>query len=147
MSETLVGAWSLEAFEMRVDDGSVLHPMGPEPGGSLIYTATGEVSALVYRKDRPPIAAGDPMKATPEESGANFRGFVAYHGRFTDQLSDGRVIHHIERCLIPNWEGQDHVRHARIVDGRLELTTDPLAFGGQGLAVAALVWKRKGGAA
>ena len=71
----LVGSWSLKSFEIRRDDGPAIHPFGEQVQGSLIYTASGRMSAQLMRSDRPTIEAGDQMKATAGEMEANYKGY------------------------------------------------------------------------
>ena len=110
LSVPIVGAWRLRSFEIRRDDGGVVRPFGAEPEGSLIYTESRRYSAQVMRPDRPMFASGDQMKGTPQEVEANYTGVVSYYGRFDFDPEGGFVVHHVERSLFPNWEGEGQKR-------------------------------------
>ena len=149
MSQTIInppflGAWRLVSFELRREDGEVIQPFGPDAQGSLIYAASGSFSFQIHRTDRPRIAAGDQMKSSEEETVLNYRGYVAYHGRYLWNGGDGTVTHRVTGSLFPNWEGTEQKRFVRIVGGRLEMETPPTQWGGGEVVVAATVWQRDG---
>jgi hypothetical protein len=139
-----LGSWRLVSFALRREDGEVTQPFGPDAQGSLIYADSGCFSFQIHRTDRPHIAAGDQMKSSEEETVLNYRGYVAYHGRYLWNSGEGTVTHRVVGSLFPNWEGRDQKRFVRIVGGRLEMETPPTQWGGGEIVVAATVWQREG---
>ena len=145
VSPPFVGAWRLLRFQLHQEDGEIILPFGESVGGSLIYTPDGSFSYQTHRNDRPPVAAGDQMKSSEEETMLNYRGYVAYHGRWLWHPGEGAVTHRVEGSLFPNWEGGDQKRFVRLVAGRLELFTPPTQWGGGEVIKALTVWERRSG--
>ena len=140
----LIGSWRLVSFALRREDGEVVLAFGQDAQGRLVYTAAGTFSFQIHRTDRPSIAAGDQMKSSEEETVLNYRGYVAYHGRYVWNADDNTVVHKVEGSLFPNWEGTDQLRYVRITGGRLEMETPPTQWGGGEIGSAATVWEREG---
>lgn len=65
------------------------------------------MSALLARADRPRFR-GQWNEIADTQKAAALDGLVAYGGRFSD-FGD-RLVHHVETCWIPNWEGRDLIR-------------------------------------
>ena len=55
--EQLVGAWKFLSMRAKKPDGQVLHPYGEDLYGMLVYTASGHMSFLGMRRDRPQFAS------------------------------------------------------------------------------------------
>jgi hypothetical protein len=134
-----VGGWRLLSWENRAADGRVSHPMGRDPVGYLIYTAEGRFSVTISRRRRARFAAGDLLAGSAEEKGTAVEGFVAYAGRYS--VERGRVVHHVELSLFPNWVGTDQERTAELCTDTLVLSAGPLLLAGEE-QVARLVWER-----
>jgi len=141
VARQLVGAWRLISFEIRREDGALIHPFGKDATGSIIYTGNGRMTAQVLRGGRPLSAAEDQMQGTPEEIEAYYKGCVAYFGSYEVNVEEGFVIHHVEGSLYPNWEGDDQKRFFKFSGNRLQLSTPPMKWGG-GEMTAVLVWER-----
>jgi len=119
----LVGTWRLVSWESRDADGEVSHPFGREPLGYLIYTADGYMSAILTPVDRLPFAAGDILRGTGEEQARAAATCIAYAGPYT--VHEGRVLHHVETSLFPNWVGGAQERRYALEGDRLSLSTAP----------------------
>jgi hypothetical protein len=141
-SVPIIGAWKLISFEIRKEDGEVIHPYGQNVYGSIIYTESGRFAAQVMRPGRPQLAAGDQMKGTSEEIKANYEGVVSYFGPYEFDAESGFVLHHVEGSLFPNWEGQAQKRFFVLSGNRLTLSSPPTLWGGGGEIVGVLVWER-----
>jgi hypothetical protein len=141
-ARAIVGAWRLVSFEIERDDGTVIHPFGPDAQGAIIYTDSGRMSAQLMRKGRPLFSAGDQMKGTPEEIEASYTGCVSYYGSYEVDVDAGFVVHHVEGSLFPNWEGEEQKRFFELSGNRLKLRTPPTQWGGGGRIVGVLVWER-----
>jgi len=110
----LVGTWDLTAFESRTGEDEVVHPLGPDPVGRLVYTDDGFVSVLVAGGDRPPFASADPRGGSDAEIVQAFRSFVAYSGTY--RVEGDVVVHDVDVSLLPNWVG-DTQRRLVALDG------------------------------
>jgi lipocalin-like protein len=139
VANPLVGTWTLKSARSEIVATGETAPLwGEHPGGTLIYTAEGRMTALVLAEGR-----STPKGATPtdEEAVALFRGMVAYAGRYTVEPS--RVIHHVEQSWDQARTGTDVVRFYRLEGNRLTLTTAPAPNPRDGkMSVSTLVWER-----
>lgn len=127
MHSRLIGHWQLVSFTERRDDGTTFDVFGPAPTGSITYLESGHMSVLFARAHREPFS-GPWDAVTDRHKAANYDGIVAYAGRYTD-FGD-RVVHHVEVCWIPNWEGRDLERFLTYrPDGRVLLRTPAIRFG------------------
>ncbi len=135
----LVGGWRLLTWENRASDGRVTHPMGRDPLGYLIYAADGSFSVTISRPRRGRFAAEDLLVGSAEEKATAVEGFVAYAGRYS--VEGGRVVHHVELSLFPNWVGTDQERDADLSADTLVLSVGPLLLAGEE-RIARLVWER-----
>ncbi len=140
-SMDLVGTWSLESCVARGTNGMEILPLGDAPQGLLTYTADGYMSAVLMKSGRSRFASEDYRGGTSEDIRQAFEGFDAYAGTYEVDEAGGIITHHAEIARLPNWEGTRQVRRARLLDGKLELTTPPLAALGQEW-VSTLVWHR-----
>ena len=120
--EQLVGAWKFLSMTAKKPNGEVIHPYGEGFYGMLVYTASGHMSFLGMRRDRPRFASDDPFDGTPEEIKTAFEEFDAYCGTYEVEAEKGIVIHHVEGSRLPGWVGTDQVRHFRFSGNRLILT-------------------------
>ena len=121
----------------------MIYPFGADAIGSIIYAQSGRYSTRLMRIGRPRFASGDQMKGTPEEMAANYTSFISDYGYYYYDAAGGYVIHNIEGCLFPNWEGQGHKRFFALSGNRLKLSTPPTLWGG-GEIVAVFDWERVG---
>lgn len=137
----LVGVWRLVSVGIREGNGEMRYPLGGDMRGVLIYTARGLVSAQLIPPGRPRFASGDQERATAEEIQAAFAGCTSYFGRYEVDAAAGRVVHHIEASLYPNYEGQGQVRYYRLEGDRLEITTAPILWQ-ERPRIIVLVWER-----
>jgi Lipocalin-like domain len=119
-----VGTWRLLSWESRNADGEVSYPFGQDAVGYITYTADGYMSAILTSAHRAPFAAGDILKATVEEQAAAAATCIAYSGRY--EVLEGKVVHHVEVSLFPNWVGRPQERYYQFFGDRLSLSTPPL---------------------
>ena len=80
--EGIVGAWTLVSVVGAAADGARSEPFGPQPKGSMIFSADGQFSLFQSRAELPRLAANDRALATPEEAMAILRDSIAYHGNY-----------------------------------------------------------------
>lgn len=137
----IAGGWRLVSFEARNSAGETRHPLGTTPKGSLFYDDRGHMSAQLMDAQRPRFTAADRAGGTDAEMRAAIAGYDAYYGRYTLEVQQGIIIHHVEGALFPNLIGSDQVRHFRLHGDRLTITTPPMLVAGEEFT-AILVWER-----
>ena len=140
-AQSIIGAWHLLSFKIEGDDGSITYPFGDDAQGSIIYTASGRVSAQVMRRDRPSFSDEDQMNGTYDEIAASFKGYISYYGSYEMDENGGFVAHKVEGSMFPNWEGGIQKRFYEFSEDQLKLSSPPTLWGG-GQIVGVLVWKR-----
>jgi Lipocalin-like domain len=138
-NDPLVGTWRLVSFEMRDEQGRVMHPLGRDAVGFITYAPDGHMAVQFGRADRARLAVGDWAGATPAEIATAARDYLAYCGTY--ELRDGEVVHRVELSLMPNWIGAELVRLVAFDGERVSLSTPPTLVGGR-QQIATLVWER-----
>ena len=137
--DELIGTWKLERWETRYDDGRLIHPMGDDAVGFLVYAADGYMAATLSRRDRPGFTSGEMLSADEAEKARAWDSYFSYVGRY--EVGDGKVTHHIEASQYPNWVGDAQVRLMRLDGDRLELSTPP-QNSRRGRQTSHLIWRR-----
>jgi hypothetical protein len=140
--EQFIGTWRLVAYTSDVD-GSITYPLGKDAVGQIMYDANGYMAAQIADVRRPKFASEDYRKLTPEETGAAFKGYVAYFGTYEVDEVKKAVVHHVVNSLLPNWAGTDLIRLYEFTGNRLTLRTEPLTRGAH-IIVLTLTWERVG---
>jgi hypothetical protein len=107
----------------------------------LIYDAGGNFSGQIVNQDRPPFESGNLLRGTPEEIKAAFEGYIAYYGTYEVDETAGRLTHHVQGSLFPNWIGLEQTRLYEIADGSLRMTTPPFV-GERAQLTLTLIWER-----
>lgn len=100
----LLGHWRLITFE-NFDEKGVARPAQYD-SGRIMYDAAGHMSAQLMNTKRKPLS----QPSTEAERAASYSGFVAYYGRYTIDPALGKITHHVEGALNPNWVKTDLVR-------------------------------------
>ncbi len=95
------------------------YPYGHDPLGILTYTADGYMCVAIMDSHLPPFASGHILDATDAECAAVARAYVSYAGRY--EVVAGKVLHHVEVALIPNWLGGTQERRYTLDGDRLTL--------------------------
>lgn len=123
----LVGHWKLVSFTEYRPDGTQFDVFGPDPKGFITYLDSGHMSVVFVGAQRKPFS-GAWSDVTDRHKADSFEAMVAYSGRYTDH--GDRVVHHVEVCWIPNWEGRDLERQITFLPGgRVMLRTPATRFG------------------
>lgn len=141
-SSSLVGGWKLVEWSASVDDVDAGHPMGPDAGGQLTYTADGAVSAILHVADRPTFGTRQFHQASENRRADAATTYVSYGGRY--ELRDDQVHHFVEHSLFPDWVGTVLVRTAAFEGDRLVLTALPERSADGRSFENRLVWERFG---
>jgi len=123
----LVGHWRLVSFVEYRADGTPFEVFGPDPKGFISYLPNGRMSVVFAGAQRTRFA-GAWAGVTDRQKAEAYDAMVAYSGRYTDH--GDRVVHHVEVCWIPNWEGRDLERTLTFLPGnRVRLRTPEQRFG------------------
>jgi Lipocalin-like domain len=130
------------SYVARAEDGSLRSPLGPNPRGSLIYTADGWMLTQVCASDRARFATEDLRGVSDAERANAFSSYVAYCGSY--EVSGDVVIHRVTMSLFPNWVGSEQKRYFELEGDELTLRTPPLEVEGT-LLVNELRWHREEG--
>jgi hypothetical protein len=121
----LVGTWRLVSARERMKDGTERPDpnVGAQGRGYIVYTATGQVCAMLGASQRARWAIID--QPSPAEAGAIFDNLIAYCGTYSVDEAGGFVVHHVEIDLSPNRMGTDRKRFFAITGDRLVLRAAP----------------------
>ena len=135
----LAGHWTLVSFLEQKADGSWFDALGADAKGCISYWVGGRMQVLIGAPDRPRFR-GEWAAIPDRDKAACLDRMVAYAGRFS---TDGeRVLHHVEVCWIPNWEGRDLTRLASFPQrDQLLLRTEP-AVDGRARPMQEVRWQR-----
>ena len=116
----LTGAWQLVRWTIEYPPGDrVTQPFGADPEGLLVYTADGHMSAVMQRRNRPPLSRADPHAVSDAEKSAAFATYLHYSGAWS--VANGNVIHDVRHAMNPNLIGTRQVRSVSLDGDSLEL--------------------------
>lgn len=137
--QQLIGHWQLVSFVEQRADGSWFDARGPQAKGNISYWPSGHMQVLIGALDRPRFR-GEWSAIPAHDKALCLDRMVAYAGRYT--LAQDRLLHHVDICWIPNWEGRDLVRLPSCPQpGQLLLRTEP-ATSGRASVMQEVLWQR-----
>ena len=139
--KNLCGTWRLLSFEIRLSSEKILYPFGKRVKGMLIYTQGGYMSGKLMPHERSNFATSDPLKGTSEEIKEAFQSFIGYFGSYEIDNERGKIKHHVEGSMFPNWEGQIQERFFQLDGHLLTLSTPPMVYGNED-SKGVLVWEK-----
>src|SRR5215467_5781321 len=102
--DLIVGTWTLLLADYVKDDGTHVPGFGPNPDGSLIFTADGHYSLQIIRYGRPAFASKDRLKGTADENKAAVQGMISHFGTYTVDEANKTVTFRIAGSSFPNWD-------------------------------------------
>ena len=140
-SDRFVGTWRLLECYGKWSDGRISYPYGDKPEGQLIYDGHGNFSGQIAGSGRPAFETGNLLKGTPEEIKTAFEGYIAYYGTYEVDEAKGRVTHHVQNALFPNWIGDIQTRNFEFEGKKLRLNTQPIK-GSRADLTNTLLWER-----
>jgi hypothetical protein len=105
MKDALVGSWRLLIDDVVNPDKTQTPQLGPNPEGSVIFTANGHYSLQIMRYNRPKLAANDRTKGTADENKAAISGIITHFGTWTVDEGSKTLTFRIEGSSFPNWDG------------------------------------------
>jgi hypothetical protein len=141
IKDLLVGNWSLLLVDNIKDDGTHVPGFGPNPDGSLIFTADGHYSLQIIRYGRPAFASKDRLKGTADENKAAVQGMVSHFGTYTVDEANKTVTFRIAASSFPNWDATTQKRAVTAITDEL-LTYNTAAPSTSGYVRAELAWKK-----
>ena len=130
----LIGTWLL----ISAQNEKKADVFGAHPAGMLVFDASGYFSSQVMRSDLPKFASPNRTMATPNESQAVIRGYIAYFGTYS-VTAPGILSLHIEGGSFPNWNDATQKRSFLINGDEMQYTNLVTSFGD---ASAHLLWRR-----
>lgn len=107
MQHGIQGHWRLISFEEQRAGGAWEAAIDAGAKGCISYWPSGRMQVLIGGGTRPRLR-GEWSQVAPEEKAECLDKLVAYSGSYT--VESDRVLHHVDICWIPNWEGRDLVR-------------------------------------
>ena len=141
--DTLVGIWKLVELKSIDKEQKISYPYGQNPGGQIIYTQEGYMSASIMMSNRlnlelsleeiqnaKNVSKLKLITNIPKFIKATLRYFQAaknytsYSGKY--EIRDNKVIHHVEVSLIPDWIGVDLERTFELSEDILVLTASSM---------------------
>ena len=137
--QELVGHWHLVSFVEQHNGGPWSDALGADAKGCISYWPTGHMQVLIGALDRPRFRGQWDSIPAPDKARCLDR-MVAYSGRFT--VAEDRVLHHVDVCWIPNWEGRDLVRQASFPTPNRLLLRSEAATDGRPRPMQEVLWER-----
>jgi hypothetical protein len=141
LAEALVGAWLLVRWTIEYPgEQRVTEPFGSQPEGQLLYTRTGQMSAVLQRRGRPRLSSAEVAAVGDSEKAQAFGGYLHYAGRW--HVADGCVIHDVDYAMNPNLTGTRQRRRATLRGDELELLAEEPRAGSPQLRRHTILWRR-----
>ena len=122
---SFTGAWTLVSDVEQHRDGHIADSYGPNPLGRIIYSDDGLMAVQLMQRNRSSFA--NPDQPTFEEMKQTYGEFHSYYGRYSVNVGDSTVTHHVEASVLPSWIGTDRVRRFRFRGDTLILETLPVS--------------------
>ena len=125
LKRQLVGSWTLKSQYMKLQDGSTFEPYGPDTRGFFVLDQIGRFSFQVIGANRPKFKSGARREGTPEENAAAVFNTETFFGTYSVNEADHILTLHLERAILPNWDGIDRVYKILIKGDELQLVGPP----------------------
>ena len=123
--DQLVGTWSYTSILVERPDGTKFEPWGPNPVGTLIFTANGRYTLQIIKPDLPKFASKDRLKGTAEENQAVAQGVLSHFGTFTVNEAEGTYTLNVEASSFAGDNGTKQVRTVTAFSGDEYKTMNP----------------------
>jgi hypothetical protein len=135
----LHGIWRLVSFLEQRPDGGWGPAFDAATHGSISYWPNGRMQVVMGSGDRPRMR-GDWNAVPAQDKAACLDRMVAYAGSYSVQ--GDRVLHHVDTCWIPNWEGRDLVRVMSFPQPKQLLLATVPDTGARARAAQQVLWER-----
>jgi Lipocalin-like domain len=120
--DMLVGTWRLLIADEVEPDNTQKPLFGPNPMGTLIFTANGHYSLQIMRYNRPKFAANERTKGTADENKAAISQIVSHFGTYTVDEASKTLTFRVEGSAFPNWDEATRKRMITSLTANDELT-------------------------
>jgi Lipocalin-like domain len=137
-AKTLVGTWTIMSADNIDAAGNRTPTFGPNPQGSLIFTANGRYSLHIRRTGLSKFASDNRAKGSAEENQAVVAGSIAHFGKYSVDEKGKAFTYHIESSIYPNWDGTAQVRPFTVTGDEMKYGVAAGSAGGR----VELAWKR-----
>ena len=134
----IIGTWKLECIYYKTPKNVKVDLYGTNPNGILMYDKFGYMNAQIGFSERSHL-----KEMNPEDDDlkiASHDTFMAYYGKYYEK-EYGVIIHEVEGCLKPSWEGMNETRYVTINDDILYITTPETIIDGVNTIIE-VFWKR-----
>lgn len=135
MNSPFVGTWLLVSQHSLYPDGRREPSRGEGAVGILMYDAAGNMAVQLARTDS---RAGEFTDLSSLATA--MQGFLAYHGRYTVDVAQGIIRHHITGASYAAYCGTIQERHYTLAGDTLTL----MARSSFDDSTRVLVWRRAG---
>ncbi len=140
--DRLLGSWDLVSYQLELDSGRIIHPLGEDAIGLIVYTPQRRMSVNIMRPGRAPWESPNPAAGTGSEIADAAAGYLAYGGSFAVDESLSVVEHYVDASLFPNWIGEVQKRFVDLTGEEL-LLESPVITDAAGTSVTPrLRWRR-----
>jgi hypothetical protein len=140
--DQILGPWELVSYQLTLDTGLVVHPLGEDAVGLIVYTAQCRMSVNIMRPGRAKWASPNPAAGTEMEIAAAGAGYLAYGGSFTVDESASVVEHLVCVSLFPNWIGDVQKRFVHLTKDGLVLESPVITDAAGASVTPRLRWRR-----
>lgn len=120
--DMLVGTWRLLIADEVEPDNTQKPLFGPNPIGTLIFTANGHYSLQIMRYGRPKFAVNDRSNGTAEENKAAISQMISHFGTYTVDEASKTLAFRIEGSAFPNQDETTQKRNITSLTANDELT-------------------------
>jgi lipocalin-like protein len=141
IKDQLVGTWTLLLDDNIKDDGTHVPAFGPNPEGSLIFTADGHYSLQIFRHGRPAFASKDRLTGTADENKAAVQGMISHFGTYMVDEAGKMFTFRIEASSFPNWDATSQKRPVTAITDEVLTYNNPTPTT-SGYVRAELAWKK-----
>ena len=125
LKHQLLGTWTLNSQYMKLQSGKTFEPYGPDTKGSFMADANGRFSCQVIGANRPKFKSGARREGTPEENAGAVFNTETFFGTFSVNETDHILTLHLERAILPNWDGIDRTYKIILKGDKLQLEGPP----------------------
>jgi Lipocalin-like domain len=140
--DQLLGPWELVSYQLELDAGGIVHPLGEDAVGLILYTPQRRMCVNIMRPGRTTWASPNPAAGTESEIAAAAAGYLAYGGSFTVDEASSVVEHHVDVSLFPNWIGDVQKRFVELRGDELVLESPVITDAAGTSVIPRLRWRR-----
>ncbi len=141
MKDRFIGTWLLVSFELQVEVGDPIYPIGTSPIGIATIDKKGYVSVQLSSSDRKSFSSDPPGSG---EIQAAFTSYIAYFGKYTIDEDKKTFSTKIMGGTNPGWISEDQLRYFEISENRMVLKTSSQKVKALGniSVVGAVTWEK-----